>query len=107
MEKIKLFEDFNLNESVEDTLAKEVGGTVYDAYTEDRETVKAHVTTKTWDDGTPVLKDISRSSQVSVKLPKSFKVIEDNEYGWWYFKIGKKWYGMKQSEYDNYPPFEM
>ena len=95
----------NENEAIQ-KLADELDAEVFDAYS-DGIVVKAYSTDRVWDDGVPVLKYISRSSSKNVKLPKEFKVVDDEKYGWWYFNIGKKWYGIKQNEYDNYPPFDM
>jgi len=104
MKHIKLFEAF-VNESAIDALASEIkNAEVYDALS-DESTVNARSTTKTWDDGVPVLKYIARASKKSVKLPKKFKVVDDSEYGWWYFQIGNTWYGIEQSDYST-PPFE-
>lgn len=99
------FEPINENEAIQ-KLADELDAEVFDAYS-DGIVVKAYSTDRVWDDGVPVLKYISRSSPKNVKLPREFKVIDDEKYGWWYFNIGKKWYGIKQNEYDNYPPFDM
>jgi len=98
-------ESLELNEAdAFDALAGEISGTVYDAHS-DGNTIQAYHTNKTWDDGTPVLKAIARSDQKSVKLPKQFKMVEDDEYGWWYFKVGNRWYGIDQSDWGT-PPFE-
>ena len=98
-------ENLELNEAdAFDAFAVEVDGTVYNAYS-DGKTINAYYTTTTWPDGVPVLKYMSRSGKKTVKLPKRFKVVEDDEYGWWYFKVGNTWYGIDQSDYGT-PPFE-
>ena len=74
--------------------------------TENRKTVKARKTDKVWDDGVPVLKYISRASKKDSPLPKGkFKVVVDDGYGWWYYQVGKTWYGIQQKDYGT-PPFE-
>tara|TARA_R110001592_G_scaffold2180_2_gene13286 strand:+ start:316 stop:1002 length:687 start_codon:yes stop_codon:yes gene_type:complete len=74
--------------------------------TENRKSVKARKTNKVWDDGVPVLKYIARAPKKDSPLPKGkFKIIEDNKYGWWYYQVGKTWYGIQQKDYGT-PPFE-
>jgi len=74
--------------------------------TENRKTVKARKTDKVWDDGVPVLKYISRASKKDSPLPKGkFKVVVDDGYGWWYYQVGRTWYGIQQKDYGT-PPFE-
>jgi hypothetical protein len=74
--------------------------------TENRKSVKARKTDKVWDDGVPVLKYIARAPKKDSPLPKGkFKIIEDNKYGWWYYQVGKTWYGIQQKDYGT-PPFE-
>jgi hypothetical protein len=74
--------------------------------TENRKSVKARKTDKVWDDGVPVLKYIARASKKDSPLPKGkFKIIEDNKHGWWYYQVGKTWYGIQQKDYGT-PPFE-
>lgn len=98
-------ESLELNEDVHQLLADDItDAEVFDAVSDGR-SVKARSTTKTWDDGVPVLKYISRSSKSNVKLPKEFKVVDDTKYGWWYFKVGNTWYGIDQDDYGT-PPFE-
>ena len=77
---------------------------VHDA-TSNGMTVKVQSTDKVWDDGVPVLKYIARSSKKSMKLPKKFKVVDDTEYGWWYFEDRGTWYGIDQDDYGT-PPFD-
>lgn len=98
-------ESLELNEDVHQLLADDItDAEVFDAVSDGR-SVKARSTTKTWDDGVPVLKYISRASKSDVKLPKEFKVVDDTKYGWWYFKVGNTWYGIDQDDYGT-PPFE-
>jgi hypothetical protein len=74
--------------------------------TDKRKSVQARKTDKTWDDGVPVLKYIARAPKKDAPLPKgSFKIIEDNKYGWWYYQVGRTWYGIQQKDYGT-PPFE-
>jgi len=74
--------------------------------TDNRKSVKARKTDKTWDDGVPVLKYIARASKKDSPLPKGkFKIIEDNKHGWWYYQVGNTWYGIQQKDYGT-PPFE-
>ena len=104
MKHVRLFEQF-INESAIESLAAEIDGAeVYDAFSEE-DTVQARSTTKTWEDGVPVLKHIARAPKKSVKLPKQFKVVDDSKFGWWYFEIKGTWYGIDQDDYGT-PPFE-
>jgi len=74
--------------------------------TENRKSVKARKTDKTFDDGVPVLKYIARASKKDSPLPKGkFKIIEDNKHGWWYYLNKGTWYGIQQKDYGT-PPFE-
>lgn len=105
------FEAFvsSLNENSEALIALKddiEGAEIYTAYSDGR-SVQAQRTKKTWDDGSPVLKDIARSSKKSVKLPKEFDIVEDETYGWWYFYNKKDgyWYGIDKDKYST-PPFE-
>jgi len=107
--EVKLFETFlndvKVYESAIDSLADEIDDAkVYDAFS-DGKSVDARSTTKTWDDGVPVLKYIARASKKSIKLPKEFKVVDDTKYGWWYFFSAGKWHGIQQKDYGT-PPFE-
>jgi len=104
MKKVKLFEQY-INESAIDLLADEIeDAKAFDAVS-DGQSVQARSTTKTWDDGVPVLKYIARAPRKSVKLPKKFKVVDDTKYGWWYFFSAGKWHGIEQDDYGT-PPFE-
>ena len=49
---------------------------------------------------------IARAPKKPSPLPKGkFKIIEDNKYGWWYYQVGRTWYGIQQKDYGT-PPFE-
>jgi hypothetical protein len=86
-------------------LASELGAQVYDAHSvPGGENITAQGPVRTFSDGVPDLKAIARSKPTSVELPETFKVIDDNEYRWWYFKIGNLWYGIKQD--GSSPPFD-
>ena len=115
---IKLFEEFvfenvlqkfadDLNDEARRKIAK-----VYKAYSDGKTAVSAASTTKTWDDGTPVLKYMARNNydrkRERVTLPKEFEVVDvegDRSSGWWYFKISGKWYGIFKDDVGT-PPFE-
>tara|TARA_R110000744_G_scaffold235504_2_gene353197 strand:+ start:5404 stop:5967 length:564 start_codon:yes stop_codon:yes gene_type:complete len=100
--------DESINEDVfKSFLADDPAFKVYTATnTENRKTVSARSTKKTWDDGVPVLKYIARASKKASPLPKGkFKIIEDNKHGWWYYLSGGTWYGIQQKDYGT-PPFE-
>ena len=72
----------------------------------DGSSFNAQSTNKTWDDGVPVLKYIARAPKKPSPLPKGkFKIIEDSKYGWWYYQVGRTWYGIQQKDYGT-PPFE-
>ena len=74
--------------------------------TEKRKSIQARKTDRVWDDGVPVLKYIARAPKKPSPLPKGkFKIIEDNKYGWWYYQVGRTWYGIQQKDYGT-PPFE-
>ena len=86
-----------------DTLANDIGGKVYMAT--GGGTAEAQSTNKTWDDGVPVLKYIARAKKQRVKLPKKFRVVVDEKYGWFYYFDKGKWYGIVKDKYST-PPFE-
>ena len=73
--------------------------------TDKRKSVQARKTDKTWDDGVPVLKYIARAKKQRVKLPKKFRVVVDEKYGWFYYFDKGKWYGIDKDKYST-PPFE-
>lgn len=95
--------DDGLNEEKSSTevLADDVSGELYTATLKGKSvTVKATTTTKTWDDGVPVLKYLARGKgkPVTVELNRSFDVVHDVAHGWFYFTDGRKWFGMHQSD---------
>ena len=59
-------------------------------------TLKATTTTKTWDDGVPVLKYLARGKgkPTQVNINGSFEVAHDVARGWFYFTDGRKWFGL-------------
>jgi hypothetical protein len=93
-----------LESSSTDKLASEIDADVYDA-TSDGRSVQARYTNKTWPDGVPVLKSLGRSPKKLVKLPSQFRVVDDNDFGWWYFWHQGTWYGIDKDDYST-PPFE-
>ena len=97
------FEEVQLTESATDTLADDIGGKVYNAT--GGGTAEAQSTDKTFDDGVPVLKYIARASKKRVKLPKKFRVVVDEKYGWFYYFDKGKWYGIDKKKYST-PPFD-
>ena len=97
------FEEVQLTESATDTLADDIGGKVYNAT--GGGTADARSTDKTFDDGVPVLKYIARASKKRVKLPKKFRVVVDEKYGWFYYFDKGKWYGIDKKKYST-PPFD-
>tara|TARA_R110000796_G_scaffold48298_5_gene115867 strand:+ start:647 stop:1330 length:684 start_codon:yes stop_codon:yes gene_type:complete len=97
------FEEVQLTESATDTLADDIGGKVYNAT--GGGTAEARSTDKTFDDGVPVLKYIARASKKRVKLPKKFRVVVDEKYGWFYYFDKGKWYGIDKKKYST-PPFD-
>jgi hypothetical protein len=95
--------DDGLNEEKSSTevLADDVSGELYTATLKGKSvTVKATTTTKTWDDGVPVLKYLARGKgkPVTVELNRSFDVVHDVAHGWFYFTDGRKWFGMHVSD---------
>ena len=59
-------------------------------------TITATTTTKTWDDGVPVLKYLARGKgkPTQVNINGSFEVAHDVARGWFYFTDGRKWFGL-------------
>ena len=100
----RVFFEGKLNEDGTDQLAKDLETKVYDA-TSDGSSVKAQSTKKVWDDGVPVLKYIARAPKKSMKLPKKFRLVDDEKYGWWYFEVNGTWYGISKDDYGT-PPFD-
>jgi len=95
--------DNGLNEEKSSTevLADDVSGELYTATLKGKSvTVKATTTTKTWDDGVPVLKYLARGKGKSIKveLNRSFDVVHDVAHGWFYFTDGRKWFGLHQGD---------
>ncbi len=95
--------DDGLNEEKSSTevLADDVSGELYTATLKGKSvTVKATTTTKTWDDGVPVLKYLARGRGKSIKVEfnRSFDVVHDVAHGWFYFTDGRKWFGMHVSD---------
>jgi|TARA_R110000822_G_scaffold42292_5_gene115174 hypothetical protein len=97
------FEEVQLTESATDTLADDIGGKVYNAF--GGGSAEAQKTNKTFDDGVPVLKYIARAPKKRVKLPKKFRVVVDERYGWYYYFDKGNWYGIDKKKYST-PPFE-
>ena len=97
------FEEVQLTESATDILADDIGGKVYNAT--GGGTAEARSTDKTFDDGVPVLKYIARAPKKRVKLPKKFRVVVDEKYGWFYYFDKGKWYGIDKKKYST-PPFD-
>jgi hypothetical protein len=82
------------------SLADELNGEVYIAKLKNgakSATITATTTTKTWDDGAPILKYLARGKAKSMSFDlyqRSFKVIHDPAHDWFYFTDGRKWYGL-------------
>lgn len=71
----------------------------------DGKTFKAQSTTKTWDDGVPVMKNFTRGGFKEVSLNGEFQLV-DSDRGWWYIQGPRNtWYAVKQADYGT-PPFE-
>lgn len=79
-------------------LADEINGELYSATMKGKSvTVKATTTTKVFDDGIPVLKDLARGKSKSIQFePANPNVMIAHDYanGWWYFTDYRKWYGL-------------
>jgi hypothetical protein len=102
--RYNLANESKVNEDGTDQLAKDLETKVHDA-TSDGGSVKAQSTKKVWDDGVPVLKYIARAPKKSMKLPKKFRLVDDEKYGWWYFEVNGTWYGISKDDYGT-PPFD-
>jgi hypothetical protein len=88
-------------------LADEVEGNIYTAHRrEGAEICTVKCTSSTWEDGVPNLKAINRSSEIDITLPETFQVVEDEKYGWLYFKIENLWCGINIEQYGGSPPFD-
>jgi len=102
-----------VNESATKQLADEESFELYDAeLTGKSVTLTVTSTTKTWDDGVPVLKYLARGSAkpTSIQINGSFEVAHDVARGWFYFTDGRKWYALHQEDGYNDPsdlPFKM
>jgi len=83
-------------------LADEVSGELYTAKLKGKSaTLKATTTTKTWDDGVPVLKYLARGKAQPVKFElwqRAIDIVHDVARGWFYFTDGRKWYGLHGDE---------
>lgn len=113
LKKFKSFEEFigeSINEGKEpiEVFAKEeeLDGFRTKIYTAkfDGKSIEAQSTDKTWPDGTPVTKYLTRGGFKKYALKGEFPVI-DSSRGWWYYKVGRNWFAIKKSEYET-PPFE-
>ncbi len=113
LKKFKSFEEFigeSINEGKEpiEVFAKEEEQDGYQAkiYTAkfDGTSIEAQSTDKTWPDGTPITKFLTRGGFKKYTLKGEFPVI-DSSRGWWYYKVGRNWFATKKSEYET-PPFE-
>ena len=98
------------------SLADELNAEVYTARLKDgakSATIKATTTTKTWDDGAPILKFLARGKAKSMPFAlyqRPFTVLHDVAHGWFYFTDGRKWYGLHGDEGYSEPedlPFNM
>ena len=97
-------------------LADEISAEIYKATLKDgakSATIKATTTTKTWDDGVPVLKYLARGRAKSISFDfdlRPFTVLHDYAHGWFYFTDGRKWYGLHTDDGYDEPsdlPFDM
>ena len=88
----------------EKSLADELSAEIYKATLKNGAksvTIKATTTTKTWDDGAPILKYLARGKAKSMEFTqyyRPFSVIHDVAHGWFYFTDGRKWYGLHSDE---------
>lgn len=90
----------SVNESAEEALAAEVNGELFTASLDGITSITATTTTKTWDDGVPVLKDLARggSKNINLKIKGEFTVVHDIAHGWFYFTDGNTWYGLHKDD---------
>ena len=115
----RLFSESVVNEMDSEgiqSLADELNAEVYTARLKNgakSATIKATTTTKTWDDGAPVLKYLARGKAQSMAFTlyqRPFTVLHDVAHGWFYFTDGRKWYGLYGDEGYSEPedlPFDM
>ena len=98
------------------SLADELNAEVYTARLKNgakSASIKATTTTKTWDDGAPVLKYLARGKAKDMPFTlyqRPFTVLHDVAHGWFYFTDGRKWYGLHGDEGYAEPedlPFDM
>ena len=98
------------------SLADELNAEVYTARLKNgakSASIKATTTTKTWDDGAPVLKYLARGKAKDMPFTlyqRPFTVLHDVAHGWFYFTDGRKWYGLHGDEGYSEPedlPFDM
>lgn len=98
------------------SLADELSAEVYTARLKNGAksvSIKATTTTKTWDDGAPVLKYLARGKAKDMPFTlyqRPFTVLHDVARGWFYFTDGIKWYGLHGDEGYSEPedlPFDM
>ena len=115
----RLFSESVVNEMDSEgiqSLADELNAEVYTARLKNgakSATIKATTTTKTWDDGAPVLKYLARGKAQSMAFTlyqRPFTVLHDVAHGWFYFTDGRKWYGLHVGDGYSEPedlPFDM
>jgi DNA-directed RNA polymerase subunit K/omega len=95
--ELYVLESATISESATKQLADEEKFELYTATLKNKTaTLKATTTTKTWDDGVPVLKYLARGSAkpTQVNINGSFEVAHDVARGWFYFTDGRKWFGL-------------
>ena len=86
------------------SLADELNAEIYKATLKNgakTATINATTTTKTWDDGAPVLKYLARGKAKKMSFDfyyRPFTVLHDVAHGWFYFTDGRKWYGLHSDE---------
>ena len=98
------------------SLADELSAEVYTARLKNgakSASIFATTTTKTWDDGAPVLKYLARGKAKDMPFTlyqRPFTVLHDVAHGWFYFTDGRKWYGLHGDDGYDEPedlPFDM
>ena len=115
----RLFSESVVNEMDSEgiqSLADELSAEVYTARLKNgakSANIMATTTTKTWDDGAPVLKYLARGKAKDMPFTlyqRPFTVLHDVAHGWFYFTDGRKWYGLHGDEGYAEPedlPFDM